>query len=311
MCGRQLCWEKVESKPIPLKSVPPKTAAAVTASSSTAVVKSTPNSLVPYTQSSDSETSDTEANERAGTDTNNNSRTSVDEDDKRAVTAAAAASPSILSPLAKKNSTLTSLLTSSPKNENAPYRVTTSSPRPHSKPLRLDSMDSSGTDEVETSSQSSVGSVAKPEKRRAIISFNLFSGKKRMEMVKYEEAAKGEDSEKPKSTKQMIGAGVASVYSFLTGGSGNSEKKESEDEKRVNGHEETCKETTNSRTHAEGLANGVGKPNGMVNGTSNGWHVTAIDDDSESITDESYSSKSLSQGDWKVTEKSSCKSTSS
>lgn len=268
------------------------------ASSSTAVVKSTPNSLVPYAHSSDSELSDSESND---VDTNNNSRSTVNEDDKNAATGGG---PSVL---AKKNSTLTSLLTSSPKNENTSFRITSSSSSPrllsNCKPLRLESMNS-----VDDSESVCPQNGETKAEKRGLISFNLFNrGQKRMKNSTPEddEAKMKTEDEKPKSAKQMLGAGVASVYSYLTGGSGNNgQKKEAPDDKHINGN--LHDEKNQIKTSSEGLTNGVVKQNGMVNGTSNkmnGWLVTEIEDGDTESNGEKYYNKTQNRGDWIVTEK--------
>lgn len=296
---KQPSWEPVVSKPVPVKS-----SVTVAASSSTAVIKSTPNSLVPYAHSSDSEVSDSESN---NVDTNNNSRSSVNEDNKNAATGG----PSVL---AKKNSTLTSLLTSSPKNENTSFRITSSSSSPrllsNCKPLRLESMNS-----VEDSESSCPPNGKTKAEKRGLISFNLFNrGQKRIKnsSPEDEEAAMKTEDEKPKSAKQILGDGVASMYSYLTGGSGNSGQKKEAPDKHVNGN--LHDETNQINTSNEGLTNGIVKQNGMVNGTSskmNGWLVTEIEDGDTESNDEKYYNKTQNRGDWVVTEKGNRKSISS
>lgn len=120
------------------------------------------------------------------------------------------------------------------------------------------------------------------------------------------------EDEKPKSAKQILGDGVASMYSYLTGGSGNSGQKKEAPDKHVNGN--LHDETNQINTSNEGLTNGIVKQNGMVNGTSskmNGWLVTEIEDGDTESNDEKYYNKTQNRGDWVVTEKGNRKSISS
>ena len=161
-----------------------------------------------------------------------------------------------LSQLAKKNSTLTSLLTSSPKNENPAYRVTTS-PRPltNGKAAKSD-------EKASTLLQKGSGENKSSDERR--ISFSLFNHDKR----KFETlSANGENEAKANGNG----------YSYFTTNDNENVKEncnDSESKRVIGNHDEvnpTSSKVSSSYLQApreNGLTNGGTKMNGLMIGVN-------------------------------------------
>ncbi|XP_065210113.1 ubiquitin carboxyl-terminal hydrolase 36 [Planococcus citri] len=247
--------------------------------------------LVPY-MSSESESSDSENDTgKPGTNKNNNSSSDdrVENGLKHSKT---------LSPLAKRNSTLTSLLnSSSSKDDNPSYRAASSSPTKGFS--QLDTSTDNNENDVDNDTNSKYGLLEKPEKRNAI----TFSFKKK-DKIEGRENGDSNDRMKPKY-KQI---GVATPYYA------NDSQKSNGDGDRDDGQERIT-----SDANTNGLTNGVNKTNGMFNGNrkvhANGWIVTDRDNENEFVDDENMNGEKTqnhgsTKSNWVVTEKSNQKNSS-
>lgn len=270
--------------------------------------------------SSDSESSDNESGKC--TDANNNSHNSRsavnDSDDKNKFS-----SSSTLSSLAKKNSTLTSLLSSSPQNDNCSYRVSSSSKSSlsNSKPLRLDVLNHNDDENDTIRGQNTVSSELKTEKRN-LISFNMFNrDKKKGEYceMKYDGVEGKKNNENTKSTKQTV-VGVATMYF-----SGKEMKKESyfDENKDSKSSESIARNSDVNYSRTNVIINGGSDQNGVpvVNGANNdtkpvtnGWIVSEIEGNNSYINNTDVTQRNDTRScrnEWVIREKGNRKMTSS
>lgn len=224
--------------------------------------------------SSDSDDSDFENGKKM--DKNNNSQ-SEDNENKT------------LSPLAKRNSTLTSLLTSSPKNENvnrvhSPTKAITSNGRSQ----RLDTFNKENEDEAKSSLLE-----LKPEKRPAI-TFNFFSRDKKKAEMKNENGDGAGGDVKSKDKKTVVGIATP-YYSSNECIKVNGDKERKDDEN-----------IQHSETNGNGLTNGLSKTNNVVNGSSkigpNGWIIEEIEE-KYNVVMNGTTEKIYAKSEWIVAEK--------
>lgn len=234
--------------------------------------------------SSDSESSDSENSKQQRTDKN------TSQSDDRVENGPEHSK--MLSPLAKRNSTLTSLLNSSATKNDSSYRNVSSSPtKGFSQP---DSSNDYNDINDDKDTNDKYGLLEKPEKRNTI----MFSFKKKND--KMEGRENGDLNDRLKSRYKQVG--VATPYYV-------------NDSQKSNGDRDNSEDRINTDINTNGLTNGLSKSNCVYNGNRkpvpNGWVVTEIENESvDNENPDRTQNRGSSKNDWVVTDKSNRNSSS-
>lgn len=215
---------------------------------------------MPYI-SSESDNSDSENDKR--TDSNNND--AVSSSNSKKDESCATSSTATVSPLALKNSTLTSLLTSSPKNGAVSSKCAS--------PVMAN-----GNGDAETPSSSYQNGVGGSQVKRGFIPFSLFNrNKKKLEQRNEMTTKRGYDGKEDDSKIKAKQAGIATMYPAKQSQSQNNPREE------TNGKSKAMTNGDGNQAKNNHLTNGV---NGETT-TSNGWVVTDMEEKRNSEVNDS------------------------